>query len=212
MITKKPAQESTKNAEQRTKDSATLVLPPVKQKATLARKIPLIQDTVTSQAGKTFTTINGSTKVVVHDKLPPRKDLEDIKPVTSLRKTTIKIDKQQSDIAQLNHNSESRKEIQEKERKQDSIKHMEQKGAERSEIKEPVFKDEMQRMITYMHKRSEAALTLEEKPEYSESILHGENRYASKLLLGNQQKLQNNHGFQQVHMIQKAELQEKKRQ
>ncbi|XWS14582.1 hypothetical protein CRYUN_Cryun35bG0022400 [Craigia yunnanensis] len=212
IVNKKPAQESTKKAEQRTKDSATPVLPPVKQKATLGRKIPLIQDTVTSQAGKTLTTRNGSTRVVSHDKLPPLKDFEDIKPVTSSRKATIKIDKQQSNTAQLNHNFEGRKEIQEKERKQDSIKHREQKGAERSEIKEPVFKDEMRQMIPYMHKISEAALTLQEKTKYSESMLHGENRYANKLLLGNQQKLQNNHGFQQVHMIQKAELQEKKRQ
>ena len=67
-------------------------------------------------------------------------------------------------------------------------------------------------MIPYMHKRSEAALTLQEKTKYSESMLHGENRYANKLLLGNQQKLQNNHGFQQVHMIQRAELQEKRQQ
>ncbi|XP_022768961.1 uncharacterized protein LOC111312706 [Durio zibethinus] len=212
MITQKPAQESIKKAEQRTKDSATLVLPPGKQKATLASKTPLIQETVTSQAGKPLTIRNGSTRIAVNDKLIPRKDLEDIKPVTSSRKPNIKIDKQQSDITQLNHNSGSRKEIQEKGRKQDSIKHREQKGAERSEIKGSVFKDEMQQMIPYMHKRSEAALTLQENPEYSESMLHGENRYANKLLLGNQQRLQNNHGFQQVHMLQKSELQEKRRQ
>ncbi|XVE94728.1 hypothetical protein REPUB_Repub02eG0033500 [Reevesia pubescens] len=205
MVTKKPTQESTKKAEQRTKDSATLVLPPAKQKATVASKIPLIQDTVTSQAGKTLTTRNGSTRV--HDKLPPREDLEDIKLVTSWRKSTIKIDKQQSDIAQLNHNSGSRKEIQEKERKQDSVNHREQKGTERSEFKQPVFRDEMQPTIPYMNKRSEAAL--EEKPEYSESVLHGKNKYANKLLIGNQQKLQNTHGVQQVHMLQKSELQEK---
>ncbi|XWS25750.1 hypothetical protein CRYUN_Cryun27aG0094600 [Craigia yunnanensis] len=212
MIIKKPALESTKKAEQRTKDSATLVLPPVKQKATLASKIPLIQDTVTSQAGKTLTTRNGSTRVAVHDKLPPRKNFEDIKPVTSSRKGSIKRDKQESDIIQLNQNYGSRKEIQDKERKQDIVKHREQKSAERSEIKEPVFKDEMQQMTPNVHKRSEAAVTLQEKAEYSESMLHGGNRYANKLLLGNQQKLQNNHGFQQVHMLQKSELQEKRRQ
>ncbi|XVF36117.1 hypothetical protein REPUB_Repub19eG0030800 [Reevesia pubescens] len=212
MITKKPAQESTKKAEQRTKDSATLVISPAKQKATLASKVPLIKDKVTSQAGKTLTTRNVNTRVAVHDKLPPQQDLENIKPVTSSRKATIKIDKQQSYITQLNHNSGSGKEIQEKERKEDSIKHREQKGDERIEIKDPVFKGEMQQMIPYMHKRSEAAVALQEKPEYSGSMLHGENRYANKLLLGNQQKLHNYHGFKQVHMLQKPELQKKKQQ
>ncbi|XP_022772762.1 uncharacterized protein LOC111315359 isoform X2 [Durio zibethinus] len=211
MIRKKPTQESTKKAEQRTKDSATLVLPPVKQEATLASKIPLIQDTITSQAGKTLTTRNGSTRVAVYNKLPPQKDLEDIKPVISSRKASIKIDEQQSGIIQLNHNFGSKKEIQDKGRKQDRVKHREQKSAESSEIKEPVFKDEMQQMIPYMHKRSEAAVTLQEKTEYSESMLHGENRHANKLLLGDQQKLKINHGFQQVHMLQKSEHQEKKR-
>ncbi|XP_022750450.1 uncharacterized protein LOC111299499 [Durio zibethinus] len=128
IITKKPARESTKKAEQRTKDSATLVLPPVKKKATLARNIPLIQDTVISKAGKTLTNRNGSTRISIHDKLPPQKGLEDIKLATSSRKAAIKIDKQQNDIAQLNHNSESIKDIQEKGRKQDSIKHREQKA------------------------------------------------------------------------------------
>ncbi|XVF73722.1 hypothetical protein PTKIN_Ptkin13bG0005800 [Pterospermum kingtungense] len=209
MITRKPAPESTKKAKQRMKDSVTPVLPSVKQKATITGKSPLIQDSVTSQAGKTFTTRNSSTSVAVHDKLPPRKDLEVINPMASLRKATIKVDKQQSDFAQLNHNYESRKEIQEKGRKRDD---KEQKSAERSEIKEPVVKDERQQMIPYKHRRSEAALTLQEKSEHSESMLHGENQYSNKILPANQQKLQNDHGFQQVHVIQKAELQEKQRQ
>lgn len=207
--TKKPAKESTKKAENREKDSTTPVLPPAKQKATLPSKIPLVQDTVTSQAGKTLATRNGSTRIDVHDKLPPRKDLEDVKPVISSRKGMIKEDKRQSDSAQLDHNSGSRKEIQE--RNHDSIKHREQ-YTERSEIKEPVFKDEMQQMMPYMHKRSESTLTLLEKPEYGESMLHGENSSANKLRLGNQQKQQNIYGFQQVHMLHKSEPQEKKRQ
>ncbi|OMO75055.1 hypothetical protein COLO4_26325 [Corchorus olitorius] len=209
-ITKKPAQESNKKAEQRTKDTANLVPPHVKQKSILASKIPLIQDTVTSQAGKTVTTRNGNTKVAVHEKLLPRKELEDLKPVKSSR-ATIKIDKQQSDNTQLNHNSGSRKEVHERERKQDSIKHRDQMGTERSVSREPVSKDEMQQMRPYMQKRSEAVLTLPEKPEYSESMVHRENRYSNKLL-GNQQKLQKSHGFQQVHTLQKSELQEKRHQ
>ncbi|XP_039060462.1 beta-taxilin-like [Hibiscus syriacus] len=170
-----PAQESIKKAEQRTKDSTTPVLPPAKQKETIASKIPLAQDTVTSQAGKTFTTRNGSARVDTN-----------------------------SDVAQSNHSTGSRKENQE-ERNNDGIKHREHKDTERSEIKEPIFKDEMQQMIPLVHKRSEAALTAK-KPEYSKSMLHGENSFANKLLLSSQQKLQYNHGFQQVHMLQKSEL------
>ncbi|XVE69899.1 hypothetical protein DITRI_Ditri10aG0028400 [Diplodiscus trichospermus] len=209
-VIKKPSQESNKKAEQRTKDSATGVLPPVKQKATLTSKNPLIQDSVTPQAGKTLTSRNGSTRVCVHDKLPPRKDLEDIKPVTSLRKASIKTDKQENDTVQSNHNNGGRREIQDKERKQDGVKHREQKSAERSEIKEPFFKNEMQQTIPHVHKRSEAAVTLKEKAEYSERMLHEENRYDNNLFLGNQQKLQNNHGFQQMNMLQKSGLQEKR--
>ncbi|XVF63877.1 hypothetical protein PTKIN_Ptkin09bG0121300 [Pterospermum kingtungense] len=212
MIIKECAQGSTKKAEQRTKASATQILSPVKQKATLASKSPLIQDKVTSEAGKTLISRNGSTKVAVHEKLPPRKDLEDTKLVTSLRKATIKLDKQESDVVQLNHNYGSRKEIQDKGRKQDSVKQRQQQSTERSEIKEPVFMDEMQQMIIYMNKRSEAPVTSQEKTDYSESMLHRENRYGNKLLLDNQQKLQNNHGFHQVHMLEKSELQERRRQ
>ncbi|KAG4207611.1 hypothetical protein ERO13_A03G078650v2 [Gossypium hirsutum] len=85
-----------------------------------------------NQPGKVLPNRNGSTRVAVHDKLPPRKDLEDIKSMMSSRKAFIKIGKQQSDIIPLNQNT-----------------------------------------------------------------LHRGNRYANKLLRGDQQKLQINHGFEQ---------------
>ncbi|MBA0595443.1 hypothetical protein Gorai_012313, partial [Gossypium raimondii] len=215
VVTKTPAKD-TKKAEQGTKDSAALAhrLPPIKEKATTASKTPLTQDKVTAQAGKTLTTRNGSTRVAAHDKLPPQKNFKDIKPVTSLRKALIKVDKQQGDINHLNLNSGNRKEIQEKESEQNSIKYREKKGIERIDIKKPVLilKDGMQHMIPHVHKTSEFALTLQEKPEYSECIPQRESRHANKLLLGNQQKLQSNHGFQGVQMLQKSELRGKKQQ
>ncbi|MBA0836937.1 hypothetical protein Goarm_009126 [Gossypium armourianum] len=215
VVTKTPAKD-TKKAEQGTKDSAALAhrLPPIKEKATTASKTPLTQDKVTAQAGKTLTTRNGSTRVAAHDKLPPQKNFKDIKPVTSLRKALIKVDKQQGDINHLNLNSGNRKEIQEKEKEQNSIKYREKKGIERIDIKKPVLilKDGMQHMIPHVHKTSEFALTLQEKPEYSECIPQRESRHANKLLLGNQQKLQSNHGFQEVQMPQKSELRGKKQQ
>ncbi|KAE8667474.1 hypothetical protein F3Y22_tig00112407pilonHSYRG00010 [Hibiscus syriacus] len=61
IITKRPAQESIKKAEQRTKDSTTPALPPAKQKETIDSKIPPAQDTVTSQGGKTWATRNPET-------------------------------------------------------------------------------------------------------------------------------------------------------
>ncbi|KAK5831739.1 hypothetical protein PVK06_015538 [Gossypium arboreum] len=70
----------------------------------------------------------------------------------------------------------------------------------------------MQHMIPHVQKTSEFALTLQEKPEYSECIPQRESRHANKLLLGNQQKLQSNHGFQEVQMLQKSELRGKKQQ
>ncbi|KAB2030044.1 hypothetical protein ES319_D05G204100v1 [Gossypium barbadense] len=215
VVTKTPAKD-TKKAEQGTKDSAALAhrLPPIKEKATTASKTPLTQDKVTAQAGKTLTTRNGSTRVAAHDKLPPQKNFKDIKPVTSLRKALIKVDKQQGEINHLNLNSGNRKEIQEKESEQNSIKYREKKGIERIDIKKPVLilKDGMQHMIPHVHKTSEFALTLQEKPEYSECIPQRESRHANKLLLGNQQKLQSNHGFQGVQMLQKSELRCKKQQ
>ncbi|MBA0623545.1 hypothetical protein Godav_009003, partial [Gossypium davidsonii] len=187
VVTKTPAKD-TKKAEQGTKDSAALAhrLPPIKEKATTASKTPLTQD----------------------------KNFKDIKPVTSLRKALIKVDKQQGDINHLNLNSGNRKEIQEKESEQNSIKYREKKGIERIDIKKPVLilKDGMQHMIPHVHKTSEFALTLQEKPEYSECIPQRESRHANKLLLGNQQKLQSNHGFQGVQMLQKSELRGKKQQ
>ncbi|KAH1065715.1 hypothetical protein J1N35_030702 [Gossypium stocksii] len=215
VVTKTPAKD-TKKAEQGTKDSSALAhrLPSVKEKATTASKTPLTQDKVTAQAGKTLTTRNGSTRVAAHDKLPPQKNFKDIKPVTSLRKALIKVDKQQGDIAHLILNSGNRKEIQEKESEQNSMKYREKKGIERIDIKKPVLvlKDGMQHMIPHVHKTSEFALTLQEKPECSECIPQRESRHANKLLLGNQQKLQSNHGFQEVQMLQKSELRGKKQQ
>ncbi|KAH1097131.1 hypothetical protein J1N35_014052 [Gossypium stocksii] len=99
------------------------------------------------QPGKVLPNRNGSTMVVVHDKFPPRKDLEDIKSMISSRKAFIKIGKQQSDIIPLNQNT-----------------------------------------------------------------LHRGNRYANKLLRGDQQKLQISNGFEQVSMLQESKLQERRRQ
>ncbi|KAG8494220.1 hypothetical protein CXB51_011469 [Gossypium anomalum] len=212
VVTKTPAKD-TKKAEQGTKDSAALAhhLPPVKEKATTVSKTPLTQDKVTAQVGKTLTTRNGSTRVAAHDKLPPQKKFKDNKAVTSLRKALIKVDKQQGDIAHLNLNSGNRKEIQEKESEQNSIKYREKKGIERIDIKKPVLilKDGMQHMIPHVHKTSEFALTLQEKPEYSECIPQRESRHANKLLLGNQKKLQSSHGFQELRgKKQQSELKE----
>ncbi|KAG4200181.1 hypothetical protein ERO13_A05G194600v2 [Gossypium hirsutum] len=84
---------------------------------------------------------------------------------------------------------------------ENSIKCREKKGIERIDIKKPflILKDGMQHMIPH-------------KPEYSECIPQRESRHANKLLLGNQQKLQSNHGFQEVQMLQKSELRGKKQQ
>ncbi|GMI89740.1 hypothetical protein HRI_002643300 [Hibiscus trionum] len=142
------------------------------------------------QPGKVLTNTYGSIRVAAHDKLPRQKDSEDIKPMMSSRKATIKTDKQQSDIVRSSHNYASRKEIKEKERKHDNVKHREQKIAERSVIKEPVFEDDMQQMIQYVHKRSEVALTLQEKTKYGENKLHG---------------------FEQVSVLQKSELEKRRR-
>ncbi|XP_038991477.1 uncharacterized protein LOC120114748 [Hibiscus syriacus] len=73
IIAKRPAQESIKKAEQRAKDSTTPSLPPAKQKATIATKIPPVQDTVKPQGGKTLATRNVSTRVAVNNKLPPQR-------------------------------------------------------------------------------------------------------------------------------------------
>ncbi|KAK8572549.1 hypothetical protein V6N13_048141 [Hibiscus sabdariffa] len=118
------------------------------------------------QPGKVLTKSYGSIRAAAHDSLPPREVMEDVKLMTSARKATIKIEKQQSDVVRSNHSYASRKEI----------------------------RDEMQQMIPYVHKKSEVAVTLQEKTEYGEN------------------KLQSKNGFEQVSVLRKSEHQKRRPQ
>ncbi|GLU04425.1 hypothetical protein SLE2022_215740 [Rubroshorea leprosula] len=210
MMSKKPAQENSKKVEQRATVTENLELPSVRQRGIQASVIPAIQDTAASQSGKNLADRNGSMLLAINDKTPALKNLEDIKMVKGSRKATYKTDKEQSNSTQLNLHIRSRKEIQEKERKQDSLKHREQTGTGKGETKELVSKDELPQMIPDSHKKLEAALTLQEKTASRESMIQAESGYTNKLLLGSQQKLHVTLGFQQLDMFQKSELHDKR--
>ncbi|XP_059454363.1 uncharacterized protein LOC132184663 [Corylus avellana] len=138
-------------------------------------------------------------KVVEAKRKPPQKDLEGIQPGTSSEKAFSKNEKQQSSMP--NQNNGSRKNIQE--RRQDDIKHREQKGTGMGNTKETIAREHRQQMEAQASKRSEAAVTLQGKAGYKESMLQTEKRYTntSKLLPNNNQ---------QRYSFQKPEQQEEK--
>jgi len=182
-------QGSTKNAVLKTKDSNDLE-PSKRQKVIEAKR-----------------------NHVIHNGKLPQKDLEGIQPGTSSEKAFIKNEKQQSSMPQSNQNNGSRKNIQEKERRQDDIKHREQKSTGMGITKEPISREQRQQMEAQVYKRSEAAVMLQGKTGYKESMLQTEKRYTSKLLANNnQQRYENGLGLKQPYVFQKPEQQEEKNQ
>uniref|UniRef100_A0A2N9GDJ1 DUF3741 domain-containing protein n=1 Tax=Fagus sylvatica TaxID=28930 RepID=A0A2N9GDJ1_FAGSY len=205
------AHGSTKNAVLKTKDTINLERPK-RQKVIEAKRNHVIQDAAfASQAGKNLHTRNASFEAVINNGKPPRRDLEEIHPGTSSEKATTKIEKQQSNIAQLNQNTGSRKNIQDKERKQDDKKHREQNGTGMGNTKEIISREELHQMEEQANKRSEDAVILQGKTGYNDSMLQTEKRYANKLLPNNQEKSKNL-GLQQPYILQKPEQQEEKNQ
>jgi hypothetical protein len=148
-------------------------------------------------------------KVVEAKRKPPQKDLEGIQPGTSSEKAYSKNEKQQSSLPQSNQNNGSRKNIQE--RRQDDIKHREQKGTGTGNTREPISREQRQQMEAQASKRSEAAVILQGKTGYKESMLQTEKRYTSKLPPNNnQQRYENGLGLKRPYSFQKPEQQEEK--
>ncbi|KAK2660520.1 hypothetical protein Ddye_007053 [Dipteronia dyeriana] len=188
-------QASTKKVKKRTDDIENLVPQSPKKKVTQPNKSPAVMNTVALRA---------DTDQVIHDRKPSWKDFEGIKPITGFEKPSIKADKQQGYITRLNHNIGSLKDTQEKYR--------EQKGVERSKMKEPVLKNELQWIAPETHKRSEAAAIFQEKTGYKGRVIQTENIYTNKILVGTRQKSPNNLGFQPPHMKSEARQAEEKEQ
>ncbi|KAG6626808.1 hypothetical protein CIPAW_15G077700 [Carya illinoinensis] len=207
------ARGSTKNAILKTKDT-TYLESPQRQKVTDAKRNHVMLDqTFVSKGGKNLPTRNASIETIIHNGNSLQKDMEQIQRGTSSEKASLKTEKQQNKIAQLNQNARSQKNIQDKERKQDDIKNREQKGTGMGKTKEPVSRQEMRQMDAKAHKRSEAAVILQGKTGYKESMLQPEKRYVNKLLLpNNQEKSQNSPGLQQQYILQKPEQQGEKNQ
>ncbi|KAF5468469.1 hypothetical protein F2P56_012616 [Juglans regia] len=207
------ARGNTKNAILKTKDTTNLE-PPKRQKVIDAKRNHVMLDpTFVLRGGKNLPTRNSSIEAIIHNENSLQKDLERIQPGTSSEKATLKTEKQQNKIAQLNQNARSQKNIQDKERKQDDIKNREQKGTGMGKTKEPVSRQEMRQMEAQALKRSEAAVILQGKTGYKESTLQPEKRYVNKLLLSNnQEKSQNSPGLQQSYILQKPEQQGEKNQ
>ncbi|KAK3231599.1 hypothetical protein Dsin_003480 [Dipteronia sinensis] len=188
-------QASTKKVKKRTDDIENLAPQTPRKKVTQPNKSPAVMNTVTLRA---------DTDQVIHDRKPSWKDFEGVKPITGFEKPNVKVDKQQGNITRLNQNIGSLKDTQEKYR--------EQKGVERSKMKEPVLKNELQWIAPETPKRSESAVIFQEKTGYKGGVIQTENIYTNKILVGTRQKSPNNLGFQQPHLKSEARQAEEKEQ
>ncbi|KAI9201096.1 hypothetical protein LWI28_018039 [Acer negundo] len=183
-------QASTKKVKKRTDDIENLAPQTPKKKVTHPNKSPAVHNSVVLQADT--------------DRKPSWMDFEGVKPITGFEKPSIKVDRQQGNITRLNHNIGSLKDTQEKYR--------EQKSVERSKMKVPVLKDELQWIAPETHKRSEAAVVFQGKNGYKGGVIQTENIYTNKILVGTRQKSPNNLGFQQPHMKSETRQAEEKEQ
>ncbi|KAJ0025271.1 hypothetical protein Pint_08943 [Pistacia integerrima] len=203
-LLKKTVQGSTKKAKKRTEDAENLIHLTSKQKMIKTNNIPAVQNSVASQGEIELAAHNAGFQVVIHGGKSPWKDFEGTKPATGFEKASIKVDNHQGNITPLNHNIGNQKDNHEKQR--------EHRGAEKSKMKEPVLKDELQRMPPQTHKRSEATVMSEDKTGLKEGALRRESVYTNKLVAGTRQKSQTNLGYQQPHMLRKSEPLEEKQQ
>ncbi|KAL5845081.1 hypothetical protein ACOSQ4_011039 [Xanthoceras sorbifolium] len=202
-LLKRTVQASTKKVKKRTENIENLAPQTPKKKVMQPNKSPAVQNTVAFQAETGLASRNTNFEVI-HDRKPSWKDLEVEKPIMGSERVSIKVDKQQGNVNRLNHNIGSLKDTQEKYR--------DQKGVERSKMKEPALKDELQWTAPETHNRSEAAVYFQEKMGHKGGVLQTESIYTNKVLVGTRQKSPNNLGFQQPHMLRRSEPREEKRQ
>lgn len=194
---------STKNAVQKTKDT-TNPEPPKRPKMTEAKRNLVTQDaTYVSQGGKNMPTRNASFEATIHNRNPPRKDLEQTQPGTTSEKATVKNEKLRSNVGQLTQNTGSQNNIHDQMRKQ----HREQKGKVMRNTKESTSWEELHQMKAHGYNRSEAAETLQRETRYIESMIQPAKRSANKFLSSNQEKSQNSLQLQQLYILQKPEHQ-----
>lgn len=158
---KKTVQGSSKNAKKRTVDSGNLAHLTAKAKLTQTNKIPAAR--------------NDNVALQAERNLAARND--------TLEMTSTKVDKLQSNVTQSNVTNGRLKDVQEKQR--------ELKGREKSKMKEPISRDELQLMAPHLHKRSQSAV-----------LSPTENVYPNKLLNVAQGKSQNDIGLQQQPKLQ----------
>ncbi|KAF2299922.1 hypothetical protein GH714_005968 [Hevea brasiliensis] len=190
--------------ERKTKDAGTLGSDIRKHKQMQPNQIQLTQDTTHSlHAERNLASQHASFEGTSHHGKLLQKDVEGIKPMRSSNKVNMKIGKHQSNIDQPSQRIGSRKDIQEKERKQDNPKLREQKGKEKGETK--VLKQQLQQMTHQTLNGSEAAIVLQGQAECNLTMLKTEMRDAHMLLSNNQAKSANNLAFQQQQMLQNFE-------
>lgn len=201
-------QESTKLAGLKTKSIENLASPK-KQKVIDANKNSEFQNSAfVMQTGKNQPAHVGY-EMVVPDEKSPWKNLQGIKGMARMEKATNKY-KQETDIAQFKHNTGSRMDYQEKDRKQDNKKLGEPKGSGKTETKELTLKNMLPQMELRPNNSSGGASIMQERPGFKESMLQVEKNHASKLLPSNQKKSQNNLELQQPFVLQKQEEEKEK--
>ncbi|EEF52563.1 conserved hypothetical protein [Ricinus communis] len=204
-VTKKTAEGSAIH-ERKTKDTGNFGSPNRNYKQIQPDQVT--KDTMHGlQAEKNLENHQASFEETIHDKKAPQKDVEGTKPMRSSNKANMKIDKQQNNRNQSGRSIGNRKEIQEKERKQDDSKLREQKGKGKGERKEMKLKNQLQQMTLQKQNTLEPPITLKGQAEYNLTTLKTERRDAHMLPPCNEPKSLNSHALQQPQMHQNFESQ-----
>ncbi|XP_065847996.1 uncharacterized protein [Euphorbia lathyris] len=199
-VTKKTGKEST-TQEWKTKDAENLVSSIRKHKETQPNQIQVTQDSHDLQAQRNLSSRPTSFDGTIHDRKPPQKEMK------SSNKAT---DNRQNNTDQSTPNTGSRRDIRGKEKKMDSAKPKEQKDKERSEIKEPIVKQQLQKMTSQTEKVFDAAITLQGQAESNSTMLKTERRNAYEQPLSSLAESPVDLASQQPRIHQNFEVQEMK--
>lgn len=194
------SQESTKVAGLKTKSIENLAAPK-KQKVIDTNKNSEFWNNAFVMQSEKHLSAHISYQVVVPDEKSPWKNLQGIYEMTRSDNATIKY-KQEPDSSQFKHNTGSRMDNLERERKLDNKKLGEPKGTGKDEIKELALKHIRPQMEVHANNSPE-------KPGFKENVLQLERNHANIVVPSNQKKSQNNQKFQQPSMLQRQEAEEK---
>ncbi|XP_021900815.1 uncharacterized protein LOC110816799 isoform X2 [Carica papaya] len=205
---KRTAKSSIKKTEQKTEDIEHIAFSTVKQKAIQASKTSASREGSMLHTGNNLPPRNVTTEVAIHNEALGWKDFEHMKQVTGSPQKSIRIERQDGTMINVNDDTGNQKDLHGKESKHDTTKHREKRGIEKAEAKEQLFNNETHSIAPQRRKRQ----TSQEESEYDKDTFQIENRYKNKLMITNQGKIQNNLGSQQSLLVERTQSQQTNRQ